>query len=223
MKSKKASSTQPASAAKAAAPTKLKKNVNRTPIKMKWNQTPSGGIIESFSTAVADIVISIVSKNGTGAFIKPHVDAWRAGEEACQDWNIDGVMNRRDGNEPMRSSPSLPYSWDCILTLRDNENFETPEFIGTKLAIAFSSFSSPDYNKRAFQFKGDISDDPPLSLNNYLLDHDCVVYLKKIFFGVSKNEIMEDEETLTQFFGSPEEGWRVLKNVSDVEWESQVW
>lgn len=223
MKTKKSSANQPAGVAAATA-TKLKKNINRTPIKMKLHQAPSGGIVESFNTAVVDIVISIVSRNGTGAFIKPQVDAWRSGNDYCLHWNIDGVMNRRDvGNEPMRSNPSLPYPWDCIVTLRDSEEYETPESIGTNLAIAFSSFSTPEYEKRTFQFKADISDDPPLSLNNYLLDRDCVVYMKKIFFGVAKNEIMEDEETLTQFFGSPEEGWRVLNDVSDVEWESQVW
>lgn len=49
------------------------------------------------------------------------------------------------------------------------------------------------------------------------------MYLKKIYFGVSKEEIMQDEETLAEFFGSPKEGRRVLSQVSDAEWERKMW
>jgi len=34
---------------------------------------------------------------------------------------------------------------------------------------------------------------------------------------------MEDEEVLTEFFGTPEEGVRVLSNINDVEWEKTTW
>ena len=223
MKGKK-SGVQDAKAASASASPKLKlqKNVNRTPIREKPVSAAKGGMIESFQTAVVDIVISIVSKNGAGAYIRPHIDAFREGNEACSEWCIDGIMPRRDiGNEPMKSSPTQPYQWDCIVTLRDSQNFETPDFVGRKLAASFSSFSTSAYEKRLFQYKGDISEDPPLSLNNYLLDRDCIVYLKKIYFGVSKDEIMEDEETLSDFFGSPDEGRRILSALTNFEWEGE--
>jgi hypothetical protein len=53
------------------------------------------------------------------------------------------------------------------------------------------------------------------------------MYLKKIYFGVSKEEIMQDDETLAEFFVSPKEGKRVrvLSGVSDAEseWERKMW
>jgi len=209
---------------------KVKKNINRSPIKGRTPSAASGrGSVESFETAVADIVISVVSKNDclVGAFIKPLIDAWRSGDGGTSDvskWYIDSIMPRRDGesNEPMKSTPGLPYQWDSIVTLRGSPE-ETPTEIGQKLAASFSSFSTPEFESRSFQFKGDTSETPPLSLNSYLLDRDCIMYLKKIYFGVSKEEIMQDEETLAEFFGSPKEGRRVLSQVSDAEWERKMW
>ena len=119
-------------------------------------------------------------------------------------------MPRRDGesNEPMKSIPGMPYHWFSIVTLRGSPQ-ETPTEIGKKLAASFSAFSAPEFESKTFQFRGDSSSTPPLSLNNYLLDRDCIMYLKKIYFGVSKEEIMQDDETLAEFFVSPKEGKRL--------------
>ena len=135
---------------------KVKKNINRSPIKGRTPSAASGGsvAVESFETAVADIVISVVSKNDglMGAFIKPLIDAWRSGDGGTSDvskWYIDSIMPRRDGesNEPMKSTPGLPYQWDSIVTLRGSPE-ETPTEIGQKLAALSLHFpllsSSPE-------------------------------------------------------------------------------
>lgn len=191
--------------------------------------TSLGGSIQSLETAVTDIVISYVSKGADGreaAYIKPLIDAWRSEDhDKCTDsWYIDSVVARRDGdtNEPMTASSTLPYPWECIVTLRGSYQ-ETPTEIGHKLAASFSGFTTPDFRQRHFQFKCDASTSPPSSLNKYLLDSDCITYLKKIYFGVSKESLMENEEVLTEFFGTPEEGVRVLSNINDVEWEKTTW
>lgn len=216
-------------AASASTSVKAKKNVNRSPIKTKAPAAASGGFIESLETAVTDIVISVFFQHDhtKGAFIKPHIDAWRSssnGEDNVSKWYIDGIMPRRDGesNEPMKSIPGMPYHWFSIVTLRGSPQ-ETPTEIGKQLAASFSAFSAPEFESKTFQFMGDSSSTPPLSLNNYLLDRDCIMYLKKIYFGVSKEEIMQDDETLAEFFGSPKEGKRVLSGVSDAEWERKMW
>jgi hypothetical protein len=206
----------------------VKKNVIRSPIKSRSTVTPLGGSIQSLETAVTDIVISYVTK-GDGreaAYIKPLIDAWRSEDhdKCTESWYIDSVVPRRDGdtNEPMTASSTLPYPWECIVTLRGSYQ-ETPTEIGHKLAASFSGFTTPNFRQRHFQFKCDASTSPPSSLNKYLLDSDCITYLKKIYFGVSKESLMEDEEVLTEFFGTPEEGVRVLSNINDVEWEKTTW
>ncbi len=206
--------------------TKIKKNIIRSPTKAKPVGTAYGGSIDTLETAVSDIVISIVSKNDglQGAYIKPIIDAWRSDDEITSDWYMDSVIPRRDGgaNEPMKTSIGLPYNWDCVVTLRGNYQ-ETPTEIGRKLAASFSAFSTPEFEQKNFQWKGDITSSPPASLNKYLLDKDCIMYLKKIYFGVRKESIMEDEEALVDFFGTVKEGKRVLLEISDAEWERKMW
>eukprot|EP00985_Skeletonema_marinoi_P023228 scaffold15310_cov118-Skeletonema_marinoi.AAC.1 len=99
-------------------------------------------------------------------------------------WYIDGIMPRHDGesNEPMKSIPGMPYHWFSIVTLRGSPQ-ETPTEICKQLAASFSAFSAPEFESKTFQFRGDSSSTPPLSLDNYLLDCDCIMYLKKIYFG----------------------------------------
>lgn len=205
----------------------------RSPVKVKSPSRQNGGWIQSFQTAVADIVISIIVKpyksptHKEGAYFKPLVDAWRDNTGVpyhVSQWDIDSIVYRRDSvesNEPMKTGPGSPYNWECIVTLKTTQD-EKPEAIGQKLSNAFSSFRSPDFD-RTFSFKGDISADEPLSLNHYLMDCDCVMYLKKIYYGVSKEDIMEDDGILTAFFNSPELGRVVLSGVPDEEWERDMW
>ena len=94
----------------AAAAVAVKKNVNRSPIKIVSPPTSSGGVIRSLETAVADIVISVVYKkpgdSKHGAFLKPLVDAWRDDDPTTQDWYIDSILPRRDDttDQPMKTA-----------------------------------------------------------------------------------------------------------------------
>ncbi|KAL7429594.1 hypothetical protein ACHAXM_001790, partial [Skeletonema potamos] len=134
---------------------KVKENTNQSPIKGRTPSAASGGSIESFETAVPDIVTSAVSKNNglMGAFIKPLIDAWlRHGRTSdLSKWYIDGIMPRRrrddESKEPTKSIPGLPYQWDSIVTLRGSPE-EPPTEIGQKLAALSLHFpllsSSPE-------------------------------------------------------------------------------
>lgn len=206
----------------------VKKNVNRSPIKIVSPPTSSGGVIRSLETAVADIVISVVYKkpgdSKHGAFLKPLVDAWRDDDPTTQDWYIDSILPRRDDttDQPMKTAQGLPYIWQCIVTLRGNTE-ETPTEIGKRLAASFSSFRGADDFQKKFQFESDSSETPPGSLNRYLLDRDCIVYLKKVYFGVKKETIEQNDQILNEFFGSPQLGKRILSQISDAEWDDQPW
>lgn len=220
----------PVAAAASSKNAKVKKNVNYTPIRMKLPPAAPGGIIDSLQTAVEDIVISIVTSSSNaqqGAYIKPHTEAFKNGDEASKLWYVDAILPRRDQrrlheNEPMEGIQGRSFYWNCIVTLRQNPD-ESPSEIGHKLAASFSSFSSKEYEAKTFKFRSDVSEEPPLPLNHYLLDSDVVMYLKKIFFGTSKEDILQDEEILNSFFGSVSEGERVLSELSSTEWNSKMW
>jgi hypothetical protein len=60
----------------------------------------------------------------------------------------------------------------------------------------------------------------PCPLNKFLLDDDCVYVLKRCYFNYSKDELIQDEEVMVNFFGSAEKGKEILINVSNAEWDS---
>lgn len=57
-------------------------------------------------------------------------------------------------------------------------------------------------------------------LNKYLLDDDCVYILKRCYSSSTKEEILQDEETVANFFGSAEKGQQLLSALSQTQWDA---
>lgn len=62
--------------------------------------------------------------------------------------------------------------------------------------------------------------DKPVPLNKYLLDDDCTYVLKRCYCNSSKNELMQDDEIMKNFFGSAKKGKEVLGEMSEGEWNN---
>ena len=60
----------------------------------------------------------------------------------------------------------------------------------------------------------------PSPLNKFLLDDDCAYVLKRCYCNYSKDELIQDEEVMTNFFGSAKKGKEILTNMSGAEWDS---
>ena len=60
---------------------------------------------------------------------------------------------------------------------------------------------------------------PLLPLGHYLFDKDVVPLLKCVYSENHKGDIAEDEHAMVTFFGSVEEGNRVLEDLAISEWE----
>jgi hypothetical protein len=59
-----------------------------------------------------------------------------------------------------------------------------------------------------------------MPLNTYLLDDDCVYILKRCYVGVSKEDIINCEEIMMNFFGSVQVGQDALAKVTKEEWDN---
>ena len=56
-------------------------------------------------------------------------------------------------------------------------------------------------------------------LNHYLFDRDVACLLKRSYSASSKGELAKDDFAMENFFGSVEEGSKVLENIAHAEWE----
>lgn len=213
-------------------PSPIKKSVRKIPIK------PSGKaavrfIIRSIQTLVPEIIVSYcsrVSDESIGAFIKPMTDKYaedvEAGGSAPHDFNVQYICSRRAigaGNVPKKVSMDQPYEWEALITIID-EGSMTANAVGENLAEQFSAFKSEKYETQGFKFVSPNESDVGLPqgqpLNYYLLDWDCVVLLRNIYSETTKEDLMDNEEIMNQFFGSIDGGEAVLSNVSQMKWES---
>ena len=59
-------------------------------------------------------------------------------------------------------------------------------------------------------------------LNKFLLDDDCTFVLGRCYSNNSKEELMEDEDIMTDFFGSPQKGKEILTHITKSEWDCCV-
>lgn len=185
--------------------------------------------VVSVQTKVPEIVVSYASKmadENVGAFLKPIVDQYTNdvanGGPSPELFNVQYICPRRapgGANQAKKISPELSYEWEALVTINDDSDVSAPD-IGENLAERFSGFESDKYEAQKFAFKLPNEDDVEKPLNHFLLDWDCVVLLRTVYSEETKEVLAEDEDVMTNFFGSGEAGAKILKNVSDFKWES---
>lgn len=205
----------------------VKTSVRKIALKPSTRSGARFGVV-SIQTKVPEIVVSFASKTADeniGAFLKPIVDQYTNdvanGGPSPEMFNVQYICPRRSGesNKAKKISPELSYDWEALVTINDDEDVSAPD-IGENLAERFSIFESEKYEAQKFVFKLPDEDEIEKPLNHYLLDWDCVVLLRTVYSNEPKEVLAEDEDVMTNFFGSPEIGAKVLKNVSNFKWES---
>ena len=72
---------------------------------------------------------------------------------------------------------------------------------------------NPKYNHRKY-----VTQVQPL--NYYLLNHEVVEALKTIYSESTKDELMQPESIMEDFFGTVEEGRAVLTRMDEEQWEA---
>ena len=209
-----------------------KKPIKKSPRKIALK--PSGKAtarftIRSLQTKVPELIVSYGSRasdESIAAFVKPMTDKYaqdvESGGSAPHDFNINYICSRRSscgGNIPRKVSMDSPYEWEAFITIID-EGSVNAAAVGENLAEQLSMLKSEKYESHGFQFRSSDENDVGKPLNHYLLDWDCVVLLRNIYSEATKDELMEDEDIMTQFFGSQGCGKDVLNNISQLKWDS---
>ena len=80
--------------------------------------------------------------------------------------------------------------------------------------------TNPEFlgNNNLFVFSIGKTHDPPDPVNYYIQDKDTVLVLSKVYTGFTKYEVENDSDIMTEFFGSLENGQRILANYTEEDY-----
>jgi hypothetical protein len=129
------------------------------------------------------------------------------------------------GDDVMKySSGGNHYNWKTMITLNLTVIDNHAE-LGTKLAKGLTKFCLDEKQNRPekFALRNVHHTDNPKPLNYHMMDKDCVAMLKRMYGGEdgsTKEDLMQYEDLLTNFFGSEEKGKDILEAVDDYTWET---
>ena len=134
---------------------------------------------------------------------------------------------RRDLSNPeedraMLAQPDKNWLW-WGLTQISADTDQTPTNLGNHHAKYFTNFAktSPAYSgENKFEFLRDETTEPPSPVNHYVRNADAVIILKKVYSNptTTKQDIEDSVQVMEQFFGSQEEGIRVLADYTENDW-----
>ncbi len=212
----------------------LKKKTNVTPlVSSRASTTTRANLVTSSSTLVENFDVhwvtkyqGVLSQNPPeSAFVYPMKKAYNE-TQVIGDLNIvKSVTYRRDpskeGNVELIGQHGTTFGWDCFVTERSNDTDDASS-IGKLIAAEFTKFgknNSAFKNAPVYVFHKDVSSDPPKPLNYFLCDIECIRLLMLQYAEEnSKEDVMADDGIMTAYFGSPEEGERVLEDVAESDW-----
>ena len=226
----------PKSVKKAQPSPKLKKKINVSPINnstTKQNQYINW--ITSSNTAVDDFDVHYITKwQGVdkahkppqAAFINPMKIEFKE-KGIIGSSNIKAIMPRRDpsqdGQVNFSGQEGTGYPWECLVTERSNDTDDASS-MGKNIAMVFNEFGSkhPLFTiPPKFAFQKDLSSDPPKPLNYYVCDVQCFMLLKSVYSeDNSKEDVMANDDIMTAYFGSPDDGRVMLQNITEGVWRS---
>ncbi|KAL7549323.1 hypothetical protein ACHAWF_017111 [Thalassiosira exigua] len=173
------------------------------------------------------------TNSNTSCFINNLIELFNGDPDHWSgEWNIHGWFDRRDVNatEPNKIMKAKPgeasgYGWHGGISL-DADPEHTPEWFGRHIARSFTDQSGyhSRYGPTEYFYLRDATTNPPQPVNHFFIDSDTVKILKHVYndHDITKNDILEDEEVLSEFFGSVEEGQRIIGEVTDEEWRDML-
>lgn len=170
-----------------------------------------------------------------GSYIHPmvkHHGDEEMGAKFASETGIVGFFPRRgqDGSTAMKIDPkdsTCKWNWyGCIFELDDDEDIHDR---AKKIARQFMNFTGnkalSGMEKKEEYVVRCVYSDNLVPLVNMILDKDAAKILKMCFGNEdddesTKEELMMDDELMTSFFGSPEDGHEYLETMDEDEWDN---
>ncbi|KAL7442751.1 hypothetical protein ACHAXM_008803 [Skeletonema potamos] len=215
----------------------------------KWNWSPGSRVLSTqLKGRVREQNLDLVQTQVEGVYIGFCSKSWATGEASylfpmekglndkeggmnlAKDWkHVFGFLPRRDisiddGITAMKTKQGSKWDWKVVvIIINDDSSVET---VGRHIANCFTKFTrnkdvmdSPE----KYCYRQCFRDDPK-ALNHYLLDLDAAKILKNLVYEsggyASKEELLEDKEIMTAFFGTSEFGVRYLEAMEEEEWDN---
>ena len=143
------------------------------------------------------------------------------GEKYSKEFGTLMFAPRRGNIEGTTAKKSKGYDWIVPVVMLDEG--QSLEQAGRKLARGFNRFAKDQKMSRmntadVYAFRSAFSNDPK-PMNHFLLDEDCAKVLATLYADYSKDDLMDDNEIMTNFFGSSEMGKDYLGNMDEDQWE----
>ena len=123
-------------------------------------------------------------------------------------------------NSPQKTGKGLAFDWECIVTINPEPDVSA-EDIGNTIAAKFSQFESDSFKRQRFELNMLTGPEKKEMnpVNYFLLDDDVVTLLRIVYSEASKEDLMSDDDVMTQFFGSPTYGRKCLGSFNELKWE----
>ena len=196
--------------------------------------------LRSAETLVPDFDVHWITKfqlNGgedlppAAAYTAKHQEYIEKGDDLLVSSNIKAFMPRRDSSKEgqfnLIAEDGKDFDWQLIVTERFGED-DTAESMGRSVTEVLNKFSDLHrrnkeifrYSPQKFGFKEEVTSSPPKPLNHYVCDVQCVLLMKELYAEYySKEEVMANDETLIQFFGSLENGLKAMEDAPKGTWD----
>ena len=110
------------------------------------------------------------------------------------------------------------WSWVCFLI---GANL-TIAAMATQVATWMTDHSGigSKFGSSTFTFWKETTTNPPSPVNHYFRDDDCITLLKEVYSDpdLTKTDIELDEDIMTAFFGTLENGHQVMSHLTEEDW-----
>jgi hypothetical protein len=142
-------------------------------------------------------------------------------------FHVISLMKRKNDenvNEDVPKMQSEGSMWPRLVFVCFKDSEESPDKFGNWMANQLTNFSNQTDSgylgsQNLYVYQKSVIEPKPVY--HYLLTKDCINLIKKIYGtgGITKEDVMNDDMILTNFFGSVEKGRSKLDMLTETQWQ----
>jgi hypothetical protein len=225
--------TKGKSPAKAGTPPR-KSTVDRSPLKS--GKSSKDQLVKYKEVGIQGVCLAFCFKpDGIGpSYISPITRYLEDAETEKVNGHILFLAQLRDPkgeNTPLQtpSSSGKMYPTDVFVMSIERPNYPYFSAIGDLVRVLNEVAGNPivkpswQYGTPVFVNRGTATPPTIVPLSSYLLNEDCISFIKRFFEDCDSKESLSNnehrDEILKEVFGSADEGWHALETISDEAYE----
>jgi hypothetical protein len=173
-------------------------------------------------------IIELEKPDGAAGFMKPLSDLIKTKPAIALDmFHVISLMKRKNDenvNEDVPKMQSEGSMWPRLVFVCFKDSEESPDKFGNWMANQLTNFSNQTDSgylgsQNLYVYQKSVIEPKPVY--HYLLTKDCINLIKKIYGtgGITKEDVMNDDMILTNFFGSVEKGRSKLDMLTETQWQ----